>query len=80
MSRNSLKPKKMEGVIESMAGALPEPDKKMFAIQEIKNVFIADLGAAFINGTKGAVQDGKCFVGKWGFKLEEITHDKLYYW
>ncbi len=80
MSRNSQKPEKVERMLESMAEALPEPDKKMFATQEIKNMFVADLAATFINGTKGPVHDGKCFVGKWGFRLEEITHDKIYYW
>ena len=80
MSRNSQKPEKVEGMLENMAKPLPEPDQKAFATQEVKNMFIADLAASFINGTKGAVHDGKCFIGKWGFKLEEITHDKIYYW
>lgn len=61
-------------------GDEPEPDKKAFATQEIKNMFVKDIATTFVNGTKGAVHDGKCFVGEGGFKLNEITHNKIFYW
>ena len=51
----------------------PESDKIIFAEPGVRQVFIANFGEAFRQGTMGAARDGWLLSRPWGFPLEEIT-------
>lgn len=51
---------------------LPEPDKRIFNDQRVKESIIAKSIEAFRQGSKGLVTDFKLYAEDWGFKFSEI--------
>jgi pimeloyl-ACP methyl ester carboxylesterase len=80
MGRYSQDAEKLEKMFSKGLQRLPEPDRKLAKDPEIKRLFIRQSVEAFRQGTKGPTLDGKLSVQPWGFKLEDISLDRVYLW
>jgi pimeloyl-ACP methyl ester carboxylesterase len=81
LGRFSQDPERLQAAIEKQAQLLPEPDRQLFDIHEIKQVFVEQAVETFRQGDKGPAWDGKLLFGEpWGFTPRDISMKNVHLW
>ncbi len=80
LARHAHDKDKLGELVSKSLHQLPQPDKDLMQDPTVSDCFIQTGIQAFKQGTKGPAHEGKLYAQFWGFKLEDITFDKVYLW
>jgi pimeloyl-ACP methyl ester carboxylesterase len=62
-----------EGMLGRMIGALPDPDKAVFANPEVRTALKENIVESFRDGNRGAACELRLLTRSWGFSLKDIS-------
>jgi pimeloyl-ACP methyl ester carboxylesterase len=59
--------------LDGMIRGLTEPDRRVLARPEIRDLFKRDFAESIRHGSRGATREALLFARPWGFRLQDIT-------
>ena len=79
-SRYSQDEERLEEISAKVVAGFPEADRKAMTDPEWRKLYLSQLLEAFRQGSAGAAYDAKLYARTWGFRLEDISIEKVYLW
>ncbi len=79
-SRYSQDKEKMEELSIKFWQGLPEADREAMGDPNMGRLYMEEMLEAFRQGSKGPAYDARLYTKPWGFRLEDISLDKVYLW
>jgi pimeloyl-ACP methyl ester carboxylesterase len=80
IGRHHQNKEKAEQLISKMMQKYPKPDRVVLDQPELERLIIEDILESFRQGTKGPGYEGRLYGQPWGFRLEDITFDRVCLW
>jgi pimeloyl-ACP methyl ester carboxylesterase len=81
MGRLSQNEKKSDQFLKNIIQSLDEIDKDIFKDNKLKNLFVTSCREAYKQGANGVAQDALlAYAAPWGFKLEDIEFQNIYFY
>lgn len=81
IGRWSQNEKKVDRFLKNIVQSLGKIDKDLFQDRKVKELFVTTFSEAYKQGVKGVAQDAiLAYATPWGFKLEEIKFQNIYFY